>query len=528
MAQRVKVWMLAVLEAVETVLFALLPRHTLWYGALLFLAFNLVAVALLILYHFHLERASTSILKQILVRVVAYKTVIMVVMATFHTFLLPHVTTCLVYTTLLFVIYIIRVCFCEYIKKNFRKRILGGISHEMLWLERYLLITRNYTRRDKRYYTQSLEGFYALGPPEPLDADYFFDVWNDRSDAKGMLERGADNFVVEIESSGEQSETMMDPNTGTALISIHKTIIARDSHSQDTYYDDESSQGGARKMPPKKITSLAIQRYFPPEIANEVFRIVSFDRGTKLDCKTFKENLSQVDKERSNLYSAIDSFHSLMLKVKVGGILLQTASSISLLLFFLEAGAFLTTMCLPVLLFLLLPSLEQIASSIFFILMSNPFNSGDRVILDKENLVVKDIAMLSTRFTRWNGEEVIVSNQKIAKSTILNVMRSASQQWKLELVVSSQMTPEKISALRTSLKKHVSSDRAFLALSLNFSELIDANFVKLIVIVKHRKNYQNGFFTWVNHNRFMTKLVSKLKKLDICYYPLDIPVMIQK
>lgn len=277
----------------------------------------------------------------------------------------------------------------------------------------------------------------------------------------------------------------------------------------------------------KKITVSSLQRYFSEKDAGEIFRIISFDRGSELTYSMFKENIRQINGERLGLYKSIGDFYELMFRVKLGAILLQVVSCVSLLFLFLETGTFITMLCLPFFLFLLLPSLERVSSSIFFILVSNPFNSGDRIFLDNENMVVSKISLLSTKMSRWNGEQIVISNEKIAQSTIYNIMRSISQQWRLDLVIPSSTGREKMDFLRSSLKKFASAEKVFLAVSMSCSEIIDSKFFRISIIVKHKRNYQNGFFTWANHNKFMKKLILFLKELDIKYFPMEVPVHVE-
>lgn len=525
------VWVIVTLEVVETALYVLFKMHgTAYKKSAVVAVLNTVAILLLASYYLYLKKTTHSIREEILVRVLMCKTSIVIISSILSFVESASTVSYVVYIVLFFITYVIRVCFCEYVKQNFRRRMLGGLYNDIIWLEKFVIATRNYGRKKKRLlYEQTAEGFYRQGYPEPLDADYFFRCWNDRGEIVPLQESEHDNFIIEMESSNFSADHLLLSSSEEKSASTHVRDIrddsvtgTRESAHEDKSFEEQHVRGY------KKITVSSLQRLFSERDAAEIFRIISFDRDTELPYKMFKENIKQINNERTNLYKSIDDLYELMFRVRLGAILLQTVSCVSLLFLFLETGTFITMLCLPFFLFLLLPSLERVSSSIFFILVSNPFNSGDRVFLDNENMVVRKISLLSTRLDRWNGESVVVSNQKIAQSTIYNIMRSISQQWRLELVVPSSTGKEKIDLLRSSLRKFAVSERVFLAVSMNCFEIVDSRFFRISIIVKHKRNYQNGFFTWVNHNKFMKKLIVFLKELDIKYLPMEFPVHVEE
>lgn len=525
------VWILIVLEVIETALYMLFKMHeTAYKKTAVVAALNAVAIFLLVNYYLYLKKSTRSIREEILVRVLMCKTSIVIISSILSFIESASTVSYVVYVVLFFITYVIRVCFCEYIKQNFRKRMLGGLYNDIIWLEKFLIATRNYSRKKRKMlYEQTAESFYRLGYPEPIDSDYFFRCWNDRGEILPLQESEHDNFIIEMESSNFSADHLLLSNSEEKNANTQVRYARGDSMAdiRESAYEEKSLEEQYVRGY-KKITVSSLQRLFSEKDALEMFRIISFDRDTELPYKMFTENIRQINNERTNLYKSIDDLYELMFRVKLGAILLQAVSCVSLLFLFLETGTFITMLCLPFFLFLLLPSLERVSSSIFFILVSNPFNSGDRIFLGNENMVVRKISLLSTRLDRWNGESVVVSNPKIAQSTIYNIMRSISQQWRLELVVPSSTGKEKIDFMRSSLKKFAASERVFLAMSMNCSEIVDSRFFRISLIVKHKRNYQNGFFTWVNHNKFMKKLIVFLKELDIKYIPMEVPVYMEE
>ena len=152
-----------------------------------------------------------------------------------------------------------------------------------------------------------------------------------------------------------------------------------------------------------------------------------------------------------------------------------------------------------------------------YILLGNLYNTGDRVFFKKENLIIKKISFLSTKLEKWSGEYVIINNQVISNNPINNIMRSLPQFWKLELVINNT----DLGTLEGELKAFVKAEVDFLEVFVSIEEIICCKFIKVLVIVRHKMNYQNGFFTCKNHNTFMRKLIGILNDLNLFYMPLN-------
>lgn len=76
---------------------------------------------------------------------------------------------------------------------------------------------------------------------------------------------------------------------------------------------------------------------------------------------------------------------------------------------------------------------------IIFLFIDHPYDVGDRVLVqnlsDNDPLNVQRISMLTTVFTRWNGQQVYVPNSLLANATIYNVSRTAEQWDRIRLTL---------------------------------------------------------------------------------------------
>ena len=62
--------------------------------------------------------------------------------------------------------------------------------------------------------------------------------------------------------------------------------------------------------------------------------------------------------------------------------------------------------------------------SIIFLFVTHPYDTGDRIFVGAETLIVKKMGLMSTLFTRWDGTEIYIFNSILCNDMITNVRRS--------------------------------------------------------------------------------------------------------
>ena len=107
-------------------------------------------------------------------------------------------------------------------------------------------------------------------------------------------------------------------------------------------------------------------------------------------------------------------------------------------------------------------SLSNIVSSLVFVLVTRPYEVGDRVtasgILDgAEPLIVRKIDVLTTTFLRVNNKELIAPNHQLLQQNIENFKRSPTAAMKIEVSVSMNTTAAQLEGLRSRINTYLES-----------------------------------------------------------------------
>ncbi|KAI4292273.1 hypothetical protein PAPHI01_1564 [Pancytospora philotis] len=165
----------------------------------------------------------------------------------------------------------------------------------------------------------------------------------------------------------------------------------------------------------------------------------------------------------------------------------------------------------------LVPVIWSVFDSFMFLIVSHPYDVGDRIYIDGMNLIVKDIGLTCTIFEKWNNDYVVIPNTYIHSKVIHNIRRSKNQQGIVSFFLAADTPAEALDGLKNNLKAFVANNPAFEHISVTFDEIRDCQFYKMSFIVKHAINHQNGFFMLKVQNKFMTELVRQCNELGISY-----------
>lgn len=96
--------------------------------------------------------------------------------------------------------------------------------------------------------------------------------------------------------------------------------------------------------------------------------------------------------------------------------------------------------------------------SVIFLFATHPFDSGDRVVIETEVFVVKQLGLFSTLFTKWDGTETMIANSKLGTLTITNFRRSSPQFENATLQLGWNTTMEQLDALEAKLNEWLQKD----------------------------------------------------------------------
>ncbi|CAE6481603.1 unnamed protein product [Rhizoctonia solani] len=96
--------------------------------------------------------------------------------------------------------------------------------------------------------------------------------------------------------------------------------------------------------------------------------------------------------------------------------------------------------------------------AIMFIFVTHPFDTGDRVFIEQENLIVKRMGLFATEFVRSDGTTLYYFNSNLFTKFITNVRRSGKQFEGLTLQVDWRTPLSKLDQLEQKMNEWLASD----------------------------------------------------------------------
>jgi small-conductance mechanosensitive channel len=112
---------------------------------------------------------------------------------------------------------------------------------------------------------------------------------------------------------------------------------------------------------------------------------------------------------------------------------------------------------------------QNLFDSVIFLFATHPFDTGDRIFLEGDTFVVKQLGLFSTLFTRWDGTETLIANSKLGTLTITNLRRSPPQFENATLQVGWDTTMEQLDALESKMNDWLSKDEKRMCVAPAFS-----------------------------------------------------------
>ncbi|KAI5151057.1 hypothetical protein ENBRE01_1872 [Enteropsectra breve] len=265
-----------------------------------------------------------------------------------------------------------------------------------------------------------------------------------------------------------------------------------------------------------KIRMERVSRFLDPGDAHEFMRILTQGFSSELSYSEFEDNIRQMNNERTNFVSTLRNNNRTASIFRKCLIALELMAIIMFCISFFESVAIIKKILIPIMIFFILVFC-RLFDSFAFLLHVHPYDIGDRIYIDGDNLVVKDMGLVSTTFERWNNEYVVMGNRYINQRPITNLRRSKNQQWRVEICISASIKEKCIERLVSSMREFAASNPAFEKLSAEYDELTNCEKLKIIFIVRHSINYQNGYFTCYVQNKFMKKLAKECNVNNIRY-----------
>ncbi|XXG97902.1 hypothetical protein Hte_004218 [Hypoxylon texense] len=163
---------------------------------------------------------------------------------------------------------------------------------------------------------------------------------------------------------------------------------------------------------------------------------------------------------------------------------------------------------------------QEFLGSCIFLFVKHPYDVGDRVDCNSEQLVVEKISLLYTVFNRIDKMQVVqVPNIVLNNLWIENVSRSKAMKEVIDVNVSFDTSFEDIELLRLEMEKFVRSpenSRDFQPdLTIGVGSVGDLDKLTLKVAIKHKSNWHNDAVRATRRSKFMCALALALKRIPI-------------
>lgn len=528
----------------------------------LYLPMNAASVLLYLRARRDMGRRDFGILVRTLSRLLKFATGALLVCSTVALAGVEHMHVPVVWGAVLLAIDLVRAYLYEVSRRSFENKVLTGYFADILRLEKYIVHSVEgpgavYLDRDLQ-----LREFFERGRPRPIDIDELFRLWNDQNPYAGSSsesEMVAENQqrvrkrwrvsispeTYEFGESRGRGCWDVESIAGAGLTQdeeCREKKFAMDrmeilSESEIDYHDDADEslsgerwsflEGRAAKLParPGLVTVESLRVHFGEEHAAKVYALIAFKRGEGINYDVFLENGRQINNERNNLFRTVQDNKNLLRVVWVILVVIEAIAYYLIIATHLKTHPLLLELMIPVMIVPALPIAKVTLESFLFIVYTHPYDPGDRVHIDGENMVVRAISLFYTTLERWDGLVVTMPNMVIRDKAISNIRRSRLQQGKLEIMISAKTPEKKVELLREAVRRFVRSHKLYVTASVNIEELVDATHMRLRIIVKHAINFQSGFFMWTNHTRFASMVVAAMCVLNIKFRPVDMEIV---
>lgn len=160
---------------------------------------------------------------------------------------------------------------------------------------------------------------------------------------------------------------------------------------------------------------------------------------------------------------------------------------------------------------------QEIISSSIFLFVKHAYDVGDKVQIDADTYVVKEMALLSTVFQRTDGVIVQAPHTILNTKFIQNIRRSGPISEKILFDVDFGTTYEKIDALRARLLDFVQAERRDYqpSVDVTLQDFADQSKLQLKTEIRYKSNLQNGALASQRRTRFVCALKDAMHDLEI-------------
>ncbi|TDL29771.1 hypothetical protein BD410DRAFT_817773 [Rickenella mellea] len=203
--------------------------------------------------------------------------------------------------------------------------------------------------------------------------------------------------------------------------------------------------------------------YATPQEAEDAFRVFDKDNNGDISRAEIKTIILKIYKERRFLSRSMRDVGEALRTLDQ--VLLMFALVvlffISLSVFNVNVGASLTSVYSLAIAasFIFKNAAGSAFDAIMFLFVTHPYDTGDRCVIEEENLVVKKMGLFATIFTRVDGTETYYFNSQLFTKFITNVRRSGKTAENLTMQVAWRTPLAKLDALEKSMNEWLQTEQ---------------------------------------------------------------------
>jgi len=160
--------------------------------------------------------------------------------------------------------------------------------------------------------------------------------------------------------------------------------------------------------------------------------------------------------------------------------------------------------------------------------VTHPYDTGDRVFIDLDNLVVKRVGLFATVFIRSDGKETYYFNSQLTSKFITNARRSGKTFENLTMQVVWTTPLSKLDALEKCLNEWLSTEqnRWFEpSTSITLQNISFQRYLELTIGIGHNGNWQDWGLRCARKTAFHAAVQHYSRQLGIIGYEAPLPVV---
>lgn len=156
--------------------------------------------------------------------------------------------------------------------------------------------------------------------------------------------------------------------------------------------------------------------------------------------------------------------------------------------------------------------------SVIFILVSHPFDVGDKVLIDNQSFKVKELGLWTCSFENHQDAIVYLCNNEIREAKIANTRRSGRQTESCRLKLNSSCNDRQLEQLEVEMRRFVEeNERDFEVGSFMITRVtvMDRERIEVEMEVTHKSNFQETAVRNRRSRAFFLALTDALSKCNI-------------